>query len=190
MDIKLVLGVVTTIISIYCFFPYFKDIFQKKTKPHMFTWLIWSVIQTIGVITQLKGGAGYGSWALGFSTIFVITIFILSIKNGTKNITDGDKLSLFFAFITLIIYLSTKNPILSIIFVALTDFLGYVPTFRKAYKDPSSETYSFYLLSFVCNFLSILALQKYSFVTMFYSIVLLMCNLTLTLIILSRRSVV
>ena len=114
MDIKLFFGILSLIGSIVCFVPYIIDIFKKKTKPHIYTWLIWTIIQTIGVITQIRDGAGYGSLGLAVGTIFVFFIFLLSIKHGTKNISNFDALCLILAAITLLIYVGIKIPTIPI----------------------------------------------------------------------------
>lgn len=44
VSIKFIFALLSTVIVIFGgFFPYFLDIFRKRTKPHAYTWLIWSV---------------------------------------------------------------------------------------------------------------------------------------------------
>ena len=56
----------------------------------MYSWLIWTILQIVGVAAQLKDGAGYGAWALGVGAFFCFAIFLLSFKYGTKNISKFD----------------------------------------------------------------------------------------------------
>ncbi len=44
VDVKVVLAVLSVVIAIlWGFVPYFRDIFRRKTQPHAYTWLIWSI---------------------------------------------------------------------------------------------------------------------------------------------------
>lgn len=61
MDFKLIFGILSIVVAIVCFLPYFNDIFKRKTEPHMYSWLIWTILQGVGVAAQLKDGAGYGT---------------------------------------------------------------------------------------------------------------------------------
>ncbi len=50
MDIKIISTIIATIIGVIAFFPYLKDIFSLKTKPHVYTWLIWVITQGTAVL--------------------------------------------------------------------------------------------------------------------------------------------
>lgn len=41
IDLKLIFSIGASIITIVVYYPYIKDIFLEKTKPHIYTWLIW-----------------------------------------------------------------------------------------------------------------------------------------------------
>ena len=94
MEFKLFFGIASSILAIVCFIPYIRDILKRKTEPHTYSWLIWTILQTVGVMAQLKEGAGYGAWALGIGAFFCFAIFLLSLKYGTKNISQFDTLCL------------------------------------------------------------------------------------------------
>jgi hypothetical protein len=64
MNYKEFFGVIAVIIGLASFFPYLRDIFLRKTTPHMYSWLVWSILQTIGVIAMIVGHAGYGAFGL------------------------------------------------------------------------------------------------------------------------------
>ncbi len=189
MDIKLFFGLVSSIIAVVCFVPYFIDIFKKKTEPHMYSWLIWTILQVVGVMAQLKDGAGYGSWALSIGAFFCFAIFILSFKYGTKNISKFDIFCLIASLFAIYIYLNIKNPVWAIIVVATVNFVGFLPTFRKGFQEPFSETPSTFVLSAIANLLSILALQNYSLTTVLYIASLFITNSSFASIIFLRKKV-
>lgn len=176
MDIKLALGIISSVVAIICFIPYLRDIFRKTTQPHAYSWLVWTILQTVGVAGQLKDGAGYGAWALAIGAVFCFTIFLLSLKYGTKNITRFDLYCLLASFFAIALYFFLENPLWAIIAVAVTDFVGFLPTFRKGWEEPNSETPSTFALSALANLLSLFALQNYSVTTILYIASLFITN--------------
>ena len=187
ITIKIFFGLVAGIVGALCFIPYFRDIFLYKTKPHIYTWLIWSLLQGTSVFIMLYGGAGIGILPFLIGTILCGSIFFLSFKYGTKNITLIDTICLIGALVALILYIFLHDPVASIILVALIDFIGFIPTFRKSYFEPKTETASTYLVSAISSVLAISALLNYSLITMLYPITLILTDMTCWFIIVLRR---
>lgn len=67
------------------------------------------------------------------------------------------------------------------------DFLGYIPSFRKTFKTPWSETMSTWMLAALSNIFAIVALQEYNALTLTYIITITLANLFMFLICLLRR---
>lgn len=188
MEFKLIFGIASSILAIVSFIPYIRDILKRKTEPHTYSWLIWTILQTVGVLAQFKEGAGYGAWALGIGAIFCFIIFLLSLKYGTKNISPFDTFCLFASAVTILIYIGIENPVWAVISVAIIDFVGFLPTFRKGFEEPFSETVSTFAMSGVANVLSIIALQNYNVTTVFYIATLFFTNFSFASMILVRRN--
>lgn len=189
MDFKLLFGVASTALACVCFFPYLRDIVKRKTEPHMYSWLVWTVLQVVGVAAQLKDGAGYGAWALGVGALFCFAIFLLSFKYGTNNISRFDLFCLVAALSSIAVYFLLANPVWATIMVAITDFVGFLPTFRKGFEEPFTETASTFLMSGTANALSLFALQHYSLTTVLYIGSLFFTNFSFATMILLRRRV-
>lgn len=175
--IKYTCGITATVISVIAFFPYLRDIFRKKTQPHSYTWLIWTILQVTGVVAMFNNGAGIGALALTVGAVFCGYIFILSLKYGTKNITLFDIICLIGALTAIAVYLFLHNPVLSVILITVTDFVGFLPTLRKAYAEPYSETLSLYVLGVVWSAFNIIAIATYSITTTLYPSCILFANM-------------
>ena len=204
MNLKLISGIISSAMSVVVFIPYYRDIFKKKTQPHMYSWLVWGTLQIVGTLAVLKGGGGYGSWWLAVGAIFCLGIFLLSFKYGTKNIKPFDVYCLIACVFAFLLYVFITDPIYSVLLVVATDTIGFFPTFRKGYEEPHSETASLYLMSApsippgrICrlmsaltNLVGLVALQEYSITTALYTSVLLVTNSTMcTILFLRRRSI-
>ncbi len=71
------------------YFPYFKDILARKTKPHSLSWLVWAVLSAIAFGIQLTHKGGVGSLTFGTTFFLTFTVFLLALKYGEKNINDN-----------------------------------------------------------------------------------------------------
>src|SRR3990167_9255905 len=126
------LGILATLIAIYAYIPYFRNIFRGKTKPHAFSWFVWFLLTAIAFFAQVSDNAGPGAWVTGFTAVICFVIFIFGLKRGEKDIVWIDWLSLVGALLALGLWAITNEPLLSVILITLIDALGFVPTFRKS----------------------------------------------------------
>ncbi len=187
MDIKIVFGILATIVTIGGYIPYFRDIFAKKTKPHMYTWLVWGLTQGTATVALFSGGGEWGAISLLVGTILVAVIFFLCFKYGTKNITRSDTTTLIAALLAIIVWWQLDSPLLAVLMVSLIDALGYIPTFRKTYVDPSSETVLFWMCMVATDVLALLANSEHNILTMSYLVTLGICNTGVVIVILVRK---
>lgn len=191
IDIKIIFAISSTTISlVWGFLPYIKDIFQGRTKPHAYTWLIWTITVGTGVASLWYGGGGWGGLALGIGALLIFLVFLLSLKYGTRNITKSDTAILALALSAIVVWWKLDNPFLAVLMVTLADVLGYFPSFRKTFEDPWSETMSSWIAFTLSGILSVLALNEYNLLTMTYLVITLFANVILIAICLIRRRTV
>ena len=189
MDYKIAFGMAAVVISFLGYIPYFRDIINKKTKPHVFSWFIWSLAGGIGFFAQIISGAGSGAWILGLGFTISAIITILAFRQGEKTITLSDWVAFSGALLGLILWRLTDNPLLAIIFIIITDGLAFVPTFRKAYHKPYEETFISWFFSSFKFLLALVATQSYSLTTVLYPLYLFLSNGAFALMLLVRRKV-
>lgn len=187
IDFKIVLAVFTTLLMLVGFYQYFRDVFQEKTKPHLYTWLIWAITQGTATVALIYGGGDWGATSLIVGTILVVIIFFLSFKYGTTDITKGDTLVLILALSAVYIWWQLHNPLLAVFMVSAIDGLGYIPTFRKTFKEPYSETLTYWAIMAACSFLAIVSNAEYNLLTVTYLAVIGTANATVWIICYIRR---
>ncbi len=156
----------------------------------MYTWLIWLIVQSIATIGILYGGGKWGALELIIGIGLVIFVFILSLRQGTKNITKSDGASLFIALGALAIWWLSKNARLAILMVTIVDLTGYLPTIRKTYIEPWSETLVTWVGFTIGNLFSIIALKELNFLTLCFIFSTTVANTLVALIIITRRSLI
>lgn len=187
MDAKTSISIIAVILTFVGYFPYIRDTLKGKTTPHIYTWFIWALVTAIAFGLQVEGGAGVGSWVTLAVVIACFSVFLLGLRNGKKDITKLDTLFFLLSFVALFLWLVAKQPVLSIILVSVTDMLGFVPTIRKSWNKPYSETLFLYELNTFRHVLSILALQQYSIVTWLYPLTWVIANGLFSVMLIIRR---
>lgn len=106
---------------------------------------------------------------------------------GKKDITKLDTVFFILSLVALFLWLVAKQPVLSVILVASTDMLGFVPTIRKSWNKPYSETLFLYELNTIRHGLSLLALEQYNIVTWLYPVSWTIANGLFSVMLIIRR---
>ncbi len=189
VDLKLVLAVVATLISVGAFVSYFKDLLARKTKPHPYTWLIWVITQGTATAALWHGGGNFGAISLSVGVVLIIIVFLFSLKYGGGNITRSDTIVLALALLAIFVWWQLDSPLIAVFMVSAIDGLGYIPTFRKSFADPWSETLSFWGLAALVMVLSLISNAEYNLLTVTYLATLSVANTSLFFFLLFRRKI-
>lgn len=173
---KEILVIVASLFALVGNIPYLRDVIKGKVRPHPYTWFIWTIVSCVVFFGQLAKGAGIGAIPTAVSEVFTLVIFLLSLKYGFKNPPKIDKYFLFIAILGLIPWILTKDPTISVIIVVSIDLIAFVPTLRKTYLHPKSETPLLYGTNTLRHSLALGALGSYNIATMLHSVVMIIIN--------------
>lgn len=182
-----VLGALAAALAILGTVPYVRDMLRGKTQPHAFTWLIWGVLTGIGCAAQVDDGGGPGAWSAGVSAVVCMFVFGYAVLRGERDIVLVDWLSLLGAALAGLAWIVTNNPLWSVVLISLIDAIAYIPTFRKSFLKPWSETISAYIWPYPKHVLSLFALTNFTLTTSLYSFVIMTVNAGFVAFILLRR---
>jgi hypothetical protein len=188
MEYNVVLGIISVVIGLAGYVPYFIELMHRTIKPHSFSWLVWTITQSTAFYASAVKGGGTGAWALGAQLILMVLVLIISLFRGEKEITRLDKASFIIALLGVGLWVITTNPLWSVAIVAGVDAAGFVPTIRKSYKKPYEESIWVYACTFFAFFISLFALQSVSLITTIYPVVICFAEVVLVATILYRRS--
>lgn len=186
-DYKTIFGIVAGVLGIISFIPYFRDVLRRKTKPHLFTWLVWGVVIAIAFIAQVLRGAGPGSWITGITSFTCFLTAALAVHYGEKDVRVLDWLSLLGAAFSLVLWAITSDPLMAVILICVVDALGFVPTLRKGWAKPHEETLIFYVLSFLKFAAGLIALRSYSPTTYLFPALVAFINAFFSATLILRR---
>lgn len=144
-------------------------------------------MSAIAAGAQFAKGAGAGAWITGFVASACLTISMIALSQGEKDITRSDWVCFVTALLATVLWVITHNPLSAVLVVTAADGLGYVPTFRKSYHDPWSEPPNGYALATLRGVFGVLSLASFNLTTVFYPAVVMLLDGSFTIMLLIRR---
>ena len=186
-NVKEAFAIIAALLAVAGNIPYLRDTLKGRVKPHPYTWLVWSIVSCTVFFGMVAKGAGIGALPTAASEIFTIIIFLFSLKFGFKGIAKTDTIFLCVALAGLIPWALTKDPTLSVVIAVGIDLVAFVPTLRKTWQEPKTETPVLYGSNVLRHVLALFSLQTYNIATMLHSVVMIATNTGMTAIILLRK---
>lgn len=190
MSLKAWFSLLAMVVSLVAFAPYIMGIVKGTLRPHVFSWVIWTITTSIVFFAQLSDGAGVGAWPIGFSAVLALLIASLAYRyRGVVVVTRSDWIFFGLALSALPVWALTSNPMWAVIILTAVDFLGFAPTWRKTYWAPYSESALFFGLTAVRSGLIVLALEHYSVTTALFPLIIgFGASITLSVALYRRRT--
>jgi len=184
------MGLLAGLIMIASMVPYIRSIVTGRNHPHAFSWLIWAVVTAIGFTAQMLEGAGPGAWIMVVNCVLCVTVVVLSLRHGEKNITRFDWMAFMAALAAIPVWVLTQNPFWAVLMVSAIDATGLMPTWRKTWVRPFSENLIPYICTLGAFLLSIVALDRFTFTTAFYPSSIMVTHIAfLAMVFLRRRAI-
>lgn len=168
---------IASFVTVLAFIPYLRSILRSDTTPHVFSWVVFGLSTFMAFLAQLADGGGIGAWPIGISGMISLCVAVLAyLRRGDISIDRTDWACFLMALSSILIWMIAKDPFWVSLIVSITDTFGMIPTIRKLYHHPYSESLLFYNLIAFRNCLAIVALETYSATTLLFPI-----SLTVTL---------
>jgi hypothetical protein len=186
-DVASIFGVIGSAVSVLAAIPYGLAIYRRTVRPHLFTWLIWSIVTIIAAAGQFVAGAGPSAWCTAAIAVTCGLIFTASIYRGDKSWTRSDWLFLWAALSAIPLWVLTNDPTLAVCLVTLIELAGLGPTVRKSIRDPWGESLTYFILCVVKYALAILALTKWTVAVAFYPFVNIVASVGICTLMMVQR---
>jgi hypothetical protein len=154
------LGLLGSLVLIGGDIPYILDTFAGKTKPQRITWGVVFLLNIIGFLNQYASGARNSLWLFGAGVLVTGTIFLSSLWFGAGGRSWLDFFAIAFSLVGVYLWLTLKEPLISVIANAVVAVVCLIPTYKKAWKQPHSETVSAYFFGAISCVLGALSVGK------------------------------
>ena len=125
--------------------------------PSTFSRVIWLLLAINAFAGILLSNASASSILLG--GIFLVgnfSVCILSFWKGTKYIGNLEYFCLLLLCISGLIWIFFDAPLINLILSLFAHSIGALPTYKKVWADPESESVAFWSLFFIASVLSVL----------------------------------
>jgi hypothetical protein len=185
--IKQLVSVIAVALTFIAYIPYYRDILRGKTHPHIYSWSLWGLLTVLIVALQIKGGAGAATYVTGAAGLLCFGVIILGYKHGKRDITTSDTVVAILALIAIAFWLFAKQPVTSIVLVVIADVLAFVPTVRKSWSKPHSETLSLYITNTLRFALALFAVKQYTILSALWLAVWVVANGLFSVMLIVRR---
>jgi len=164
---------------------YIKDTLKGITKPNRITWLGWSIPPMIATIVAFSSGVQWSTLPVFMTWFWPFLVFLASFVNKQSYWKLGvpDYLCWIFSLLALILWYISKDPVIAIIFAIIGDAFAAIPTIKKAWAHPETETMSTYASTIFMITTSFLALRLFTFTELAFPIYLLFTSCTLVILI-------
>lgn len=159
--------------------PYLVDTVRGKTAPHRVTWFLWGFIPLVTYVVQVHLHVGVQSFltlVFGVSPILVLGASVVS-RAGSWEITPFDWVCASLSLAGLLTYVVTQRGILSIVLLLVADFAAAVPTLRKSWIDPTSETWTAFASGAASTIVTLLTVHHVDLATVLFPAYIAIQNL-------------
>lgn len=187
MEYQSVFGALGVVVGIIGFAFYYVSIFRGSTKPHVFTWFTYVLVDGEVFVAQVIKGAGPGAWVVGLGVAACLGVSILSFWWGEKHITKSDWLVFAGALLGALLWILTSDPLVAVVISSIINILAVIPTIRKSYMHPKEESVSVWSLDILRYLLGLAALASFNLTTALFPAVCVIGNAVLVGTILLRR---
>ncbi len=167
------LGIASIVLSNLACLPYIRDMLSGGTRPVRSTWLIWSVLSSVCLLSNVEKGANASLLYVGVETAETVLIFLLAIRFGMGSLFHlRDLLTYALVGAGLILWWFTEDALFAMAIAISISALGGAFTLAKAYRQPRTETAACWGLSAVAALLGTLSVGEWSPILLAYPVYL------------------
>jgi hypothetical protein len=164
--------------SLLAAFAYIRSMIRGKTNPNRVTWLMWSVAPFVATAAALSNGAGLAVTPVFMSGLSPFLVFAASLITNKAywKLSTFDYFCGALSALALALWFLTGNPNLAIVFAIASDALAAVPTLRKAWRNPETESCWPYIIGVFTPMVSFLVAATWGFSELAFPIYLISVN--------------
>lgn len=164
---------------------YIRQSLKDEVQPHLVTFFLWALAPLVAYAAQVSQGAGIVALVTLVAGINPALIFAISLRRSGAHwsISTLDIVCGVLSLAGLALWCLSRDGLYAIVLAIAADALASVPTFRKSFSHPESESPILYALSAVSAVITMLSIQEWTFDRYGFALYLLVTDLSLALVI-------
>lgn len=157
---------------------------KGQTKPNRVTWALWGAAPLISTVIILH--EGILSWAVlpvfmaGFVPLMVLISSYFN-KQAYWKLQTFDYVCGAIGVISLVFWLVADQPVIAVVMLVMTDCFAALPTIRKAWYYPETETAIVYLAALIGGIAGLLNLNELVIIEFAFPLYLVLVNFMILL---------
>lgn len=184
---KTIFIIISSLLALISPLVYTRAIFRGDAKPHRTTRIVLLLLTSLSTASLFAQHDTVAIWLAGVSTLQSILIFFLSIKYGMGGWAKSDLICLVVALLGIVLWQTTKQPVLALYAAIVADFTGMVPALLKTYHFPKTEIWQFYILDVFAAIFSLMAVKTFTLKEFSYPLYIMVINFVMVLLIIRPK---
>ena len=188
MKAEIIFALISTVFLIMGAIPLWRDIFRGRSIPHPLTKWIWLILVGFNAFVLVEAHEYWSLIPTGFLLLELIgemTVGLFMIKRISMNWFDG--LCLLLAILAILYFFLTRNTLNTVISTMIIDGIACLPTFKKGWIQPWTETTLSYSIGAFAQWFTILSLSAPNLETSLYWGFIFFIDIFLVIFICARR---
>ncbi len=170
---------------------YVKNTLNGSTRPNRASWIMWTIAPMVAFAAQISEGVGLRSlvtFMAGFGPLLILVASFVNRKSVWR-LTKFDIICGVLSFLGLCLWAITKQGNLAILLAIVADLFAAIPTLKKSYHDPESESSFAYITAAVSGGITLLTIKNWTFATWGFPLYIVLICLALSFLIVYKPSV-
>ena len=160
MTARETLSVLAGMLYLVGFGPYIRGIFRGETKPAKASWIIWAILDVVMLAAMIAKESVNGQ-IIG-AAMGACTVAILALRYGLPGWSIIDRLCLLGAALGIALWWLFREPTVGLVVSTTVILIGSSPTFVSAWKDPTREDRTPWMLYFLSCLLALAAFPAWT----------------------------
>lgn len=165
-------GIISGILQVVSIVPYVLSILRGTTRPNIVSYIIWTLVQCINIVSIITAGASWSIIQLVAVTFNTVLIIFLCLRGyGYKEYTRLDWFCLGIALVAAGILIFSSRPLLALSCGIFIEITATVPTLVKTYRHPETELALAWSMMFVASILSFISTTRLDFQNLVFPVI-------------------
>ena len=149
---------------------------KGETKPNLAGWIIYTVAMAMIVLSSIVIGAWQAVWLAMAYIVGQSLVISLSFRTGYFAFSRFDYIALSISFLSVVLWISTNDPIYALVLNVLVDAMGTFAILHKLYLHSGTESTKAWTMASFVALLNIFAITSFDVSHALYPIYLVFAN--------------
>ncbi|MDE1768710.1 MAG: hypothetical protein KGH64_06445 [Candidatus Micrarchaeota archaeon] len=158
---------------------YIRSMMKGDAKPNRVTWLMWAVAPLIATAAELASNVGLAVIPVFISGFSPLLIFLASfrVKGAYWKLTRFDYACGIMSALAIVLWAVTDVPDVAILFSIASDGLAAVPTIKKSWTHPQTESVWVYVFGMFSSLSAFGVISSWTFSAYAFPVYMAILNL-------------